>query len=96
MAFSIILAHLLRFNFEVSNIDYFHFWHGPFILWVLRVLSFFVFKTYTGIIFHTGIEDARRIFLALASISVIWAFILNPLSYFWTGTLSLALFHFDY
>ena len=84
VAFSIILAHLLRFNFEVSNIDYFHFWHGPFILWVLRVLSFFVFKTYTGIIFHTGIEDARRIFLALASISVIWAFILNPLSYLWT------------
>ncbi|MCB0643877.1 MAG: hypothetical protein KDC44_19655, partial [Phaeodactylibacter sp.] len=85
MAFSIILAHLLRFNFEVSSIEYYHFWLGPLVFWIARVLSFFVFKTYTGIIFHTSIEDARRIFLTLASVSLGWAIILNPLAYLWTN-----------
>lgn len=83
--FSIVLAHLLRFNFVVDSIDYFFFWEGPAVLIGLRLLSFFLFKTYTGIVFYTGLEDAKRIFLALSTGSLLLGAIVNPLSFLLYG-----------
>lgn len=81
---AIVLAHLLRFNFEVSKIYYHHIQWGSAILLAIRTVSFWMFKTYSGIIFHTGLEDAKRIFLALASGSLLLALILNPLAFWQT------------
>ncbi|MEM1220743.1 MAG: nucleoside-diphosphate sugar epimerase/dehydratase [Bacteroidota bacterium] len=85
VAFSIVLAHLLRFNFEVEAVDYVHFPTGPILLLGIRILTFFLFKTYTGIIFHTGLEDAQRIFLSLMVWSLAFAIVLNPIVFWQTN-----------
>ena len=74
VVFSLALAHLLRFNFELSAEVYYNnvFYGIPFML-LIRVASFFIFKTYAGIIFHTSIEDAQRIFFAVLSGSLFMA-----------------------
>ncbi|MCB0704522.1 MAG: polysaccharide biosynthesis protein [Saprospiraceae bacterium] len=79
--FGIALAHLLRFNFEPDSINYYFYPEGGLLLLGLRLVGFAVFKTYTGIIFYTGFEDAKRIFYALVSVSLLLACILNPMSY---------------
>ncbi|MBR9922525.1 MAG: polysaccharide biosynthesis protein [Bacteroidetes bacterium] len=79
--FGIALAHLLRFNFEPGSIDYYFFPEGALLLLGMRILAFGLFKTYTGIIFYTGFEDAKRIFYALVSVSLLIALVVNPLSY---------------
>lgn len=59
-------AHLLRFDFEIYPYDnYRYFRPGIFLLFSLRITFFFLFRTYAGVVFHTSIEDARRLFLAL-------------------------------
>ncbi|MBK7409213.1 MAG: polysaccharide biosynthesis protein [Saprospirales bacterium] len=82
---AILAAHLLRFNFEWGSIDY-HFIHwGSGMLLGIRLLGFLIFKTYTGIIFHTGLEDAKRIFIALGGGTLVVSLCLNPLGYWITG-----------
>ena len=61
--------------------DYVLIAYGVPFLFGFRVLSFLYFKTYTGIIFHTGIEDAKRIFFALLSVSLSIGLIFNGLSF---------------
>jgi FlaA1/EpsC-like NDP-sugar epimerase len=59
-------AHLLRFDFElVPSDNYRYFKPGIFLLFSLRLTFFFIFRTYAGVVFHTSIEDARRLFYAL-------------------------------
>lgn len=59
-------AHLLRFDFEIYPDDnYRYFQPGIFLLFSLRLSFFFLFRTYAGVVFHTSIEDARRLFYAL-------------------------------
>lgn len=82
---AILAAHLLRFNFEWTNIDYHFIRWGSWILLGLRLVGFLVLKTYTGIIFHTGLEDAKRIFLALGAGTLVLGAVLNPLGYVSTG-----------
>ena len=63
--FALMLANLLRFNFDLAAIEYkFFFWGAP-VLLSLRLIAFFYFKTYAGIIFQTSIEDAQRILGAI-------------------------------
>ena len=80
VVFSIALAHVLRFNFELESIDYHHVAIGGWILLGLRLLAILLFKTYTGIIFHTGLEDAKRITYALFSVTLLIGLLVNPLS----------------
>ena len=78
---SVILAFLLRFNFNTEKPE---FKLLPKILvsfLVLRLITFFVSKTYHGVIRYTSTQDAKRIFLALtggtlvyASFNFIWYF----------------------
>lgn len=59
-------AHLLRFDFEIYPDDNFKYFRpGIFLLFSLRITFFFLFRTYAGVVFHTSIEDARRLFFAL-------------------------------
>lgn len=79
--FALVLANLLRFNFDLAAIEYkFFFWGAPVLLSV-RLLAFFYFKTYAGIIFQTSIEDAQRILGAILVSSLVIA-IFNPLTLF--------------
>ena len=78
---SVILAFLLRFNFNTEKPE---FKLLPKILvsfLVLSLITFFVSKTYHGVIRYTSTQDAKRIFLALtggtlvyASFNFIWYF----------------------
>ncbi|MBK6621803.1 MAG: polysaccharide biosynthesis protein [Saprospirales bacterium] len=83
--FAILAAHLLRFNFEWKSIDYYFINVGSWILLAIRLLGFLTFKTYTGIIFHTGLEDAKRIFIALGGGTLAMGMALNPLGYWVFG-----------
>lgn len=85
VSLSIVVAHLLRFNFEWNKIDYRFLHLGSWILLVIRLFFFLAYKTYTGIIFHTGLEDARRIFMALFLGTFVMGGVLNPLAYFMSG-----------
>lgn len=81
MAFG--MAHLLRFNFDISSIAYYFLDYAPYALLTVRLVSFILFKTYAGILFHTGLEDAQRIFWAVLSGSIFLA-LFNPVLYLFT------------
>lgn len=67
---SIILAFLLRFNFNVPS-EYISklYFIIPLILGV-RIVSFLISKTYAGIIRHTSIKDIERILVVVSSGSI--------------------------
>ena len=88
--FSLALAHLLRFNFNIPTTeDYDNLLLGTPVMIVIRVFSFFIFKTYAGIILHTSIEDAQRIFWAVLSGSIFMATLGNLGFYKITGHFAL-------
>lgn len=90
IVFSLILAHLLRFNFNIPTTeDYDNLFYGPPVMIAIRMLSFFIFKTYAGIILHTSIEDAQRIFWAVLSGSILMATLGNLGFYYSTGHFAL-------
>lgn len=63
--FSVLLAFLLRFNFDLDNPE---FYKLPAIIaafMAMRMACFYVYKTYHGVIRYTSTEDAKRIFIAL-------------------------------
>jgi FlaA1/EpsC-like NDP-sugar epimerase len=90
IVFSLVLAHLLRFNFNMPTTDdYDNLLYGTPVMITVRVLSFFIFKTYAGIILHTSIEDAQRIFWAVWSGSIFMATLGNLGFYYLTGHFAL-------
>ena len=73
VAFSIISAFFLRFNFDIPYYE----WKSiesilPFVLTV-RILSFFLTKTYAGIIRYTSSKDIQRIAANLFTGSIVFA-----------------------
>ena len=73
---SIGIAYLLRFNFDIPSEEYKFFRIAIPLIFAIRLTSFFAFKTYAGVIFHTSIEDAQRIFYAISSGSVFLAILI--------------------
>lgn len=81
VGFSVLLAYMVRFNFQVPEIEL-RQWPMVFsIVLGVRALSFIVAKTYAGIIRYTSTEDAIRIFLVIFSGSIIFI-LLNIISYY--------------
>ncbi len=79
--FSVILAYLVRFNFNVPPQEI-QLWPQVFLLVLgVRALSFLISKTYAGIIRYTSTEDAVRIFLVLLSGSLFFG-LANLFSYY--------------
>ncbi|HNW89507.1 MAG TPA: nucleoside-diphosphate sugar epimerase/dehydratase [Bacteroidales bacterium] len=80
-AFSVVLAYMLRFNFHVPATDAHDL---PYVLSYIagiRIITFFIAKTYTGIIQYTSTGDAVRIVVVTTIGSVL--FVLTDLvSYF--------------
>lgn len=70
---SVILAYLVRFNFQIpqSEIDLFKYSFTAILL--TRVLSFMIFRVYAGIIRYTSTKDAVRIFFTVTLGSALFA-----------------------
>lgn len=78
--FSLILAYLVRFNFSIPQIEIEAFPLVFSIILGIRALSFFLSKTYQGIVKYTGSKDSQRIFIVLSLGSI--AFVLvNVINY---------------
>ena len=71
--FSLLLAYLLRFNFNIPNAYIETFVYIFPIVLFLRIVSFFLFKTYSGIIRYTSTIDMQRIFVVVTGISIVVA-----------------------
>ena len=80
---SIYIAYLLRFNFRVPQNELDLLLPVLPIFFLVRILTFYFFKTYAGIIRYTSTRDASRILFTLATGSLAIA-LLNPLSYYFT------------
>jgi FlaA1/EpsC-like NDP-sugar epimerase len=74
--FSLVLAYLLRHNFKSESIDISFVRYQFIFLLYIRVGCFFFYRSYTGIIRHTSIEDVRLIFKVI-TVSNIFAGIVS-------------------
>ena len=64
-AFSLVLAYLLRFNFDYGSISTSELITSLELLTAFNVVVFFVVRTYAGIIRFTSIQDTYRILLVV-------------------------------
>ncbi|HQQ82615.1 MAG: nucleoside-diphosphate sugar epimerase/dehydratase [Cyclobacteriaceae bacterium] len=62
ISFSTFLGYLLRFNFSVSDLIYYHFEEGVLIYTVCGFVAIMLTGSYRGIIRYTGLQDSVRIF----------------------------------
>jgi FlaA1/EpsC-like NDP-sugar epimerase len=68
---SLLIAYLVRFNFDIPLINYERF---PYVLGVvimIRAISFLIFKTYKGIVKYTSSKDSQRILLTITAGSLV-------------------------
>lgn len=78
---SLTLAYLLRFNFSIPDDEIQRFVSVFPVVIVIRAVSFFFAKTYSGIIRYTGTDDAKKIFLTITAGSAVLA-LLNVIRYY--------------
>ncbi len=67
---SFVIACILRFNLNVSGINWALYKYYLFALLINRLLCFLYFRSYTGIVRHTSVEDASLIFKAITTSSL--------------------------
>ncbi len=65
--FATTMGYFLRFNFHIPTLEINLMYIALGVAVALRCGIFLLYKTYTGIIFHTSIEDAKNIFSAVAT-----------------------------
>lgn len=79
--FSLLLAYLLRFNFNIPKGEFNTFyWVFPLVL-LFRSLSFLIGKTNRGIIRYTSSADAQRLFIVVTLGSIFFS-LSNFVSYY--------------
>ncbi|MBP6385122.1 MAG: polysaccharide biosynthesis protein [Pseudarcicella sp.] len=76
--FSFLLAYILRYNFRVSVINFDYIKTNFLMLFYIRLACFFYFRSYTGIVRHSSIEDANLLF-KVASISTLVAVVISSI-----------------
>ena len=62
---SLVLAYLLRFNFNVPETEQPLIFRAVVSLFAIRFIFFMFFRTYAGMIQYTSSEDAQRIFFGI-------------------------------
>ena len=62
--FSFLIAYILRYNFEISVLDFSIVVRQAFIVLLVYALFILIFKSYSGMIRHTTIRDTYNIILA--------------------------------
>ncbi|HEB42012.1 MAG TPA: polysaccharide biosynthesis protein, partial [Candidatus Dependentiae bacterium] len=79
---SLVLAYFLRFNFSIKEIEVDSTlpYNIPFVL-IVRALSFYFAKTYSGIVRYTSTKDAERIFIVISLGSIFFG-LSNIFSYY--------------
>ncbi len=84
-AFSVILAFLLRFNFDIAHVAEYNIFDEIFIIVLTNSLFFYVFRTYQGIIRFSGFAEAIRVttallctFLLLGFVNIFMSVVDNP------------------
>lgn len=82
-ALAVFIAYELRFNFAIPEVERITFPVVFPVMMGVRALSYYLFKTYQGIIRYTSTRDAVRILLTLAAGSVLIA-ITNLISFQFT------------
>ncbi len=80
-SFALATAFLLRFNFNIPENEFSVFPLAFGTIIAIRLAFFLLFRTYTGIVRHTSINDFQRIFLATTS-GTIFLFIVNLVRYY--------------
>lgn len=70
---SVVLAYLLRFNFHIPKAEIDLMWKAIGVFFLLRIIGFLIFKTYSNHIFYTNLNDGERIVKALVSGTVVLA-----------------------
>ncbi|MFZ9848381.1 MAG: SDR family NAD(P)-dependent oxidoreductase [Flavobacteriales bacterium] len=75
---SICLAFFLRFDFKMNEPDMFFLKGAIISVFIVRLSSFIIFKSYAGVIRYTGSKDIQRIFLVLI-VGTSFFFILNKI-----------------
>ncbi len=81
IVFSVYLAYLLRFNFELQEIDNFNLMYGILLCLAAAMTATLVTKSYAGIVRYTGIQDGLRI-IGTELLSIVFVVIFN-LIYFY-------------
>ncbi len=71
---SIALAYYLRFNFHIPANEHKYMLIGILFVLVVRAISFFIGRTYAGMVRYTGVHDIIRILLVIICGSVIFVF----------------------
>ncbi len=64
---ALLVAYLLRFNFDIPDTEYLLIPIGVTVSLISHGIAFFIFKTYAGIVRHTGFNDFQRVFFAAFS-----------------------------
>ncbi len=79
--FSLVLAYLVRFNFSIPRIEIDAFPLVFSLVLLVRALSFYLTKTYQGIVKYTSSKDAQRIFIVVSFGSIFYVLV-NGLFYY--------------
>lgn len=82
---SLVIAYLLRFNFDIPAIEIKTFPIVFSVVLSVRILSFLFSRTYEGIIRYTGAKDAQRIFITILLGSLVFVVINVITFYFYNG-----------
>jgi FlaA1/EpsC-like NDP-sugar epimerase len=62
---SLCLAYLIRYNFDLSEMEYVQFSKNILVLTLINLIIFFYVKTYSGIVRYTSVQDSIRILFAV-------------------------------
>lgn len=81
LAFALISAYLLRFNFTLSDDQVSNMWFHLSVTLILALISFLIFKPFAGIIRHTSFEDVLRLGKSILLLGLSM-FILNKINSF--------------
>lgn len=72
---SFLFAYVIRFNFDLQKFPWEEVLLNSANFIIISIIYFFIFKSYIGIVRHTSMVDAIRIFQAVTAIAVTVAFI---------------------
>lgn len=69
---AMLLAFLLRYNFHLEVLAHYELWKIIAITIVVNAAVFYNFKTYTGVIRYTSLEDSGKMLLATGTVCLIF------------------------
>ncbi len=73
--FSLVLAYLVRFNFSIPQVEITAFPLVFSLVLGIRALTFYISKTYQGIVKYTSSKDSQRIFIVISIGSICFVLI---------------------